>query len=45
MAELQPGAAAPPFTLLDQSGAPVSLSDFRGSKVLVFFYPKADTGG
>ena len=45
MAELQPGADAPAFTLLDQSGAPVSLSDFRGRKVLVFFYPKADTGG
>ena len=45
MAELQPGADAPPFTLLDQSGAPVSLSDYRGRKVLVFFYPKADTGG
>ena len=45
MAELQPGADAPPFTLRDQSGAPVSLSDFRGRKVLVFFYPKADTGG
>ena len=45
MAELQAGADAPPFTLLDQSGAPVSLADYRGRKVLVFFYPKADTGG
>jgi peroxiredoxin Q/BCP len=45
MAELQPGASAPAFILPDQSGAPVSLSDFRGRKVLLFFYPKADTGG
>ena len=45
MAELQPGADAPAFTLPDQSGSPVSLSDFTGRKVLLFFYPKADTGG
>jgi peroxiredoxin Q/BCP len=45
MAELHPGADAPTFALLDQSGSPVSLSDFRGRKVLLFFYPKADTPG
>lgn len=45
MAELQPGADAPAFTLPDQSGSPVSLSDFKGRKVLLFFYPKAGTGG
>jgi thioredoxin-dependent peroxiredoxin len=45
MAELQPGASAPAFTLPDQSGSPVSLSDFKGRKVLLFFYPKAGTGG
>ncbi len=45
MAELQPGADAPAFTLLDQSGTPVSLSDFQGRKVLLYFYPKADTPG
>jgi peroxiredoxin Q/BCP len=45
MAELQPGADAPAFTLPDQSGSPVSLSDFQGRKVLLFFYPKAGTGG
>jgi thioredoxin-dependent peroxiredoxin len=45
MAELQPGADAPAFTLPDQSGSPVSLSDFSGRKVLLFFYPKAGTGG
>ena len=45
MPELQPGADAPAFTLPDQSGQPVSLADFKGRKVLVFFYPKADTPG
>ena len=45
MAELQPGADAPAFTLPDQSGSPVSLADFKGRKVLLFFYPKALTGG
>ena len=45
MAELEPGADAPPFALLDQSGTPVPLSDFRGRKVLLYFYPKADTPG
>ena len=45
MPELQPGADAPAFTLLDQSGAPVSPSDFKGRKVLLYFYSKADTPG
>jgi peroxiredoxin Q/BCP len=45
MPELQPGADAPSFTLRDQTGAPVSLSDYKGRKVLVYFYPKADTPG
>jgi len=39
------GAAAPAFTLLDQGGQKVKLSQFKGRKVLVFFYPKANTGG
>lgn len=42
---LQPGDKAPAFSLLDQSGAKVKLSDFKGRKVLIFFYPKADTPG
>jgi peroxiredoxin Q/BCP len=42
---LEPGDKAPDFTLLDQHGQPVSLSDFRGRPVLVYFYPKADTPG
>ncbi|MFV0307524.1 MAG: thioredoxin-dependent thiol peroxidase [Desertimonas sp.] len=42
---LQPGAKAPTFDLLDQSEQHVKLSDLRGRKVLVYFYPKADTPG
>jgi len=45
MASLEPGDDAPQFTLLDQRSSPVSLSDFRGRKVLLYFYPKADTPG
>jgi peroxiredoxin Q/BCP len=45
MPRLSPGDAAPEFTLLDQTGSRVSLSDHRGHKVLVYFYPKADTPG
>jgi thioredoxin-dependent peroxiredoxin len=39
------GDPAPDFTLTDQHGASLSLSDLRGRKVLVYFYPKADTPG
>jgi peroxiredoxin Q/BCP len=42
---LEPGDRAPAFTLLDQSGAKRRLSEFKGRKVLLFFYPKALTGG
>ncbi|MGH9058549.1 MAG: thioredoxin-dependent thiol peroxidase [Acidimicrobiales bacterium] len=42
---LEEGARAPGFTLRDQSGAEVQLSGFQGSRVLVYFYPKADTPG
>jgi peroxiredoxin Q/BCP len=42
---LSPGDAAPDITLLDASGSEVSLAGFRGRKVLVYFYPKADTPG
>jgi peroxiredoxin Q/BCP len=37
--------AAPEFTLQDQNGDSVSLSDFRGRKVVLYFYPKDDTTG
>ena len=43
MAALKPGDKAPAFALKDQRGRTVKLSDFEGRKVLVFFYPKADT--
>ena len=39
------GQSAPDFELPDQNGQPVSLSDFRGQRVVVYFYPKADTPG
>ena len=45
MPPLSAGDAAPPFRLPDQSGSPVSLSDFAGRKVLLYFYSKADTPG
>jgi thioredoxin-dependent peroxiredoxin len=42
---LEAGDAARPFQLLDQHGNTVRLEDFRGRKVLVYFYPEADTPG
>ncbi len=39
------GQPAPDFELLNQDGRPVKLSDFRGKKVILFAYPKADTPG
>ena len=42
---LEPGDAAPDFSLPDQDGREVKLSDFRGHSVVVYFYPKADTPG
>lgn len=42
---LSAGDRAPAFTLLDQDGNKVKLSDYKGRKVLVYFYPKADTPG
>ena len=36
---------APDFTLSDASGNPVSLSDFRGRKVVLYFYPRDNTPG
>ena len=42
---LTPGDPAPDFTLSDQEGNPVTLSDFKGRSVVLYFYPKADTPG
>jgi peroxiredoxin Q/BCP len=45
MAQLKPGDLAPDFALVDQDGQTVRLADFRGQKLLLFFYPKALTSG
>jgi peroxiredoxin Q/BCP len=42
---LEPGERAPDFTLPDQDGRTVKLSDFRGQPVVVYFYPRASTPG
>jgi peroxiredoxin Q/BCP len=45
MPKLEAGAKAPSFTLSDQDDKKVSLSDFAGQRVIVYFYPKDDTPG
>ena len=40
---VEPGDKAPDFSLPDQDGRQVKLSDFRGEPVVVYFYPKANT--
>ncbi len=45
MAMPEVGEKAPAFTLEDQSGKTVKLSDFKGRKVVLYFYPKDDTPG
>ncbi len=42
---LAPGARAPAFSLPSDSGSPVSLKDFKGKTVVLYFYPKDDTSG
>jgi thioredoxin-dependent peroxiredoxin len=42
---LKVGVKAPDFTLLDANGTEVSLKDFKGQSVLIYFYPKANTPG
>jgi thioredoxin-dependent peroxiredoxin len=42
---IEPGDTAPDFELPDQDGRAVKLSDFKGTPVVLFFYPKADTPG
>jgi thioredoxin-dependent peroxiredoxin len=42
---IETGASAPQFTLPDQDGDPVSLVDYAGKTVVLYFYPKADTSG
>ena len=45
MTRLEPGDPAPDFVLPDADGKPVALSDLRGRKVVVYFYPAAMTPG
>lgn len=45
MSRLSVGDTAPDFTLVNQDGKSVSLSDFRGQRVVVYFYPAAMTPG
>ena len=40
---LKPGGSAPSFELVSDAGATVRLDDFKGKRVIVYFYPKADT--
>jgi thioredoxin-dependent peroxiredoxin len=42
---IEPGAKAPNFTLPDQDGNQVKLSELRGRQVVLYFYPKAETPG
>ena len=42
---LDEGVPAPDFTLLDENGMPRTLSEYRGSPVVLYFYPKDDTPG
>ena len=45
MTQLQPGNPAPAFSAQDQSGSTVTLTDFKGRRCFLFFYPKANTSG
>lgn len=45
MPQLKPGDKAPAFNLKEQDGKSVKLADYKGRKLLVYFYPKADTPG
>ena len=45
MTNLKPGDKAPDFTAIDQDGNSISLVDYKGKKLVLFFYPKASTPG
>ncbi|MBI1326440.1 MAG: thioredoxin-dependent thiol peroxidase [Alphaproteobacteria bacterium] len=45
MPDLQAGDKAPDFTALDEQGRKVTLSDYKGQKLVLYFYPKDDTPG
>lgn len=42
---LEPGTAAPPFAMLDQDGVEVTLADYAGRWVVLWWFAKAETGG
>jgi thioredoxin-dependent peroxiredoxin len=42
---LKPGDKAPDFKVKSDEGKDISLSDFRGKRVILFFFPKANTSG
>ena len=45
MPQLEAGTKAPEFTLPDQDDKPVALEDFKGQRVILYFYPADDTPG
>ena len=45
MSTLKPGDKAPDFSALNQDGKTIKLSDYKGKKVVLYFYPKDDTSG
>ena len=45
MSKIEEGKKAPDFTLSDQDGKNVTLSEFKGKDVIIYFYPKDDTPG
>jgi peroxiredoxin Q/BCP len=45
MEPLQPNDPAPAFSASDQHGNTVKLADFKGRRLFLFFYPKANTSG
>lgn len=45
MPQLKPGDKAPAYSLPNQQGETVKLSAFKGRKILIYFYPKANTPG
>jgi peroxiredoxin Q/BCP len=45
MKQLDRGDKAPEFNLIDQNDKSIKLTDFRGKKLLLYFYPKANTSG
>jgi peroxiredoxin Q/BCP len=45
MGLIQEGTTAPDFNVTDEEGKDTRLADYRGQKIVLFFYPKADTPG